>query len=265
MLSEEGRRTLLYHALTGNDSVLTPFTGTDGLSAYARTEAQRRKDQDFQTFARIVLASQERIERFHIELTELEEKRVALLARTEAELEEAQDRLRHIRDAAPEIDFPDGSRRKVFRDGDNVRDEAGATVRPGIIKAEAVSNDPLQWSEFSNTLNKEQALAARRDKLQQLGEKIKDAGQQADSGKMSDKDMDEFKDNLEKALAAEDPVQMTNASPARRDKTFQTHLSPTADFASTAVAAAAPAAKPDAADQPSVKRPSADVSTPAPQ
>lgn len=264
LFTESGRRHLLNLALSGNDSVMTPFVPPDGLRAGARAEAQRRRDDNFQMMARMALASQERIERFHVELAELEDRRLALLARTEAELREAQDRLRQLRDAAPEIELPDGTRRKVFRDGNDVRDEAGTLVRPEIINAEAVSNDPLHRKKYLSAKDVHSRLVERRDRLHQFGEQIKDAGQQADDGKMSGKDMDEFKADLEKALAAEEsPIAaMRAATPAARERTFGTAVTPTVDFT-----LAAPGNMPDTLPREpdnKIKPLSPDVSAPAP-
>lgn len=264
LFTEKGSRHLLNLALSGNDSVITPFAMRDGLSAQARAEAQRRRDEDFQTFARVVMASQERIERFHVELAELEDRRLALLARTEAELREAQDRLQQLRDAAPEVEFPDGTRRKVFRDGNDVRDETGALVSPEIIKAEAVSNDPNNWRENLQFGSVVRQAKDRIDRLDRAGDKIKTADQQAKDGKMSDKDMDEFKADLEKALTAEEKPIIADyaARPATRERTFDTTVTPTTDF-TLAAPGNVPGPLPREPDN-KIKPPSPDVSTPAP-
>jgi len=260
--SEEMKRKLLYYALTGNESIATPYTMAEG--GLTRAESQRRKDRDFEDFVRFAMASRERVERFQAELTKLEEKRVALLARTEAELRESQERLQQLRAAATEIDFPDGTRRKIFRDGAIVRDEGGAVVSPDIIKAEGVSNNPEQWSDFSKAKDYTDKLAERRDRLNQIGERLKEAGQQADDGKISDKDMDEFKADLEKALVAEErPIAARPAAaPVPRERTFGTAVTPTTDF-TLAAPGNMPGTQPREPDK-KVKPPSPDVSAPAP-
>jgi hypothetical protein len=149
----------------------------------------------------------------------------------------------------------------VFRDGDGVRDESGLAVSRDIIRAEAVSPDPAQWEKFSAAKDVQQQVEARRERLQELGEKMKNARVKANNGKLSDKEMDEFKGDLEKALAAESQPLAAGKTPAVRDKTFQTHVSPTTDFTATALGASPD--KADADSKPAITRPSADVSAPS--
>jgi hypothetical protein len=246
--SPELLRRLMFAAYSGNEFIRTAFTIPDGVGNGPKAQAAReKKEREDRMLAQMVMASQQRIERFRIEMKEVEDKRLELLARTEEDLRIAREKRQRLRDAAPEIDFPDGTRRKVFRDYDNVRDETGAPVDPGIIKAEQVSNNPHNWEEMVGADRMEMRLQARRDKLHLMGEEMKNAETRFGEGTMSDKEKKEFKEALKKALADEEQAmkQERITEPAARERTFRTGVQPTADFMLTA----APRA-PDAPDRP---------------
>lgn len=237
--SPELLRRLMYHAVTGNEFIITPFRLPEGAPNSPRAQAAReRKEQDRQAWMQAVMASQERIERFRTELKEFENKRLELLVRTKEELRVAKEKLQRHHDAAPEIEFPDGTRRKVFRDHDSVRDESGTPVDPAIIRAEAVSNNPEHWQENVSFRDGVGRLEARRDKFQKIGEAMEDAGRRADNGEMSDREMDRFKSDLDRVLADEEQAMNEDRArgPAAKERTFRTTLAPTPEFMAAAAA-----------------------------
>jgi hypothetical protein len=183
--SAEQWRQLYFHAVTGNDAVLTPYTMREDQIPGTKAEIERRqKEEDFRAFMRVaVAATQERIERFHVEMRELDERRVKLLERIDERIRLTEERLQRLRDAAPEIEFPDGMRRKVFRDFDRVRDETGAFVSPDIIRAEAVSDDPRNWRETTGTIQMLNRLREQRTRVNVIEARKDEALRKADNGK----------------------------------------------------------------------------------
>lgn len=263
LFSESGRRHLLNLALSGNDSVMTPFVPPDGLRAGARAEAQRQRDEDFQMLAKMALATPERIQQFRVEMGELEEIRVRLIERLDQRLRESREKLKRLHDEAPEITRPDGTRHKVFRDFDQVRDETGALVSPEVIKAEAVSKNPRNWQE---NINIDAAIShdlAQRERLERRGEKIKAGMKSAGDGDLTAQGADEITNETAKAIAEEERLfnQPQAAAPMPKERTLQTSVMPVPDFGHAASGAADTPARPP---EPDIKPQGPTASTPAP-
>lgn len=228
--SAEVRRRQLYHAVTGNESVFTAFAAANTQKLEVE---RRRKDENLQSLARMVLASREQIASFRSDLVKFDEQRIELLAKTEQELLEIRGKLKRIRDSAPEMTMPDGSRRKIFRDGDQVRDESGGVISTELVDARTVSSNRQNWNEFTDLVRRDSVVTARREDLLKLGDDISRADKLATDGKMSPEEMDKFRTETEKRLAAlEHPVAKAEGKlSVTGEKTFQTGISPTSQFA----------------------------------
>jgi hypothetical protein len=228
--SEEARRILAYLEATGSDVVATVHSRINGETPEQR---RAREDREFSASIGRVIATQERIEQFHIEIRELEKRRTDLLAKIDERLRIAEEKLQRLRDEAPTVEFPDGSRRKVFRDHDKVRDEFGGLVSPDIIKAEAVSKDTRNWEKNRTFAKDVESLSDIRRDLEKAGNDMKGDLERADKHELSNNDMDKrrrkFEDDLakaEKALGQYDAgVNVTN-----KERTFGTLLNPTLAF-----------------------------------
>lgn len=222
--SQEVMRKLLYLASTGSESVLNPFKTPDA----ANGAKARERDQAFERLVQLALGSPERVAQFHVELDALEERRIALLLRTEEELTEARGKLKRLHDEAPEITIENGTRRKVFRDFDRVRDETGAFVGRDVIKPESVSDNPRNWTESVVSDEMATQLMARRDRLIVAGEKFEQARERSADGKMSDQDMDKSRTEFGMLLDQEEQAIKVGreTGPVGRDRTLLTEITP---------------------------------------
>jgi hypothetical protein len=138
VMPEELQRRLLALALSGNESIMSAFTAMAdraGLTENGRAKREREIER-YQALTRMVMATQERISEFQKELDRLERASYEALVESEEKLREARKELERIRERAYEIPMPDGTRLKVYRDGDVVRDEADNIVSAEIIKVE---------------------------------------------------------------------------------------------------------------------------------
>lgn len=255
LFSESGRRNLLNLALSGNDAVLTPFVSLDGLSPNARAEAQRRRNEDFQTFARVVLASQERLQTFAVKLNRLDAATTAALIENEEKLRVAREELRRIREHAYELIRPDGTVTKAYRDGSVVRDDDGALV-PDVQGQDIPDRFPT-WAERKSAGQHVEALVESRIEILEFQEKLKRAERKLSSGGISEQELSDLEKELDNKMPAsarreydrlgqkealeEAPItlQSADASP-----TFETRARPTAPFADAAIGNA-PKEKPD--------------------
>lgn len=231
--SEEMRRLLYYYEQTGNDALILPHAA---VTAETVREKQRREDRDFSDYVEHVLASRERVELFHVEMTEIDEKRSELLDRVRAKLRETREELKRLRDAAPEVTLPDGRHVKVYRDFDDVRTEANELVDRTIIKAEAVSNDPWNFSKIQHSAGMEKRISEIETRVAASRENDRIALTKADKGEMSGKDIDKHTTGSRKAFAEEASEfdRLLRETPAFKEKTFHTSVEPTHAFRNAA-------------------------------
>ena len=229
--SEELKRHLAYLAAIGSGSVVSAFMRAVSPDAEARAEWA-----DQIAMMMMQMATEEQIRQFHERLDELEARRLRLLERIDEELERARTERQQLYDEAVEIVFPDGTVRKVFRDGDQVRDEDGNLVSPDIISAEEASNNPKQWSEKLAKDEFLETLEAQRERVDAgLGDQIQDSRAQADAGKYSAGDLNDKITEFENLLAAEERLfeaAPPDAGPARNltGSGFQTDIVPMRAF-----------------------------------
>lgn len=179
------------------------------ISAFTRVADRKAEEEEADWADQIVMmmiqaATEEQVRQFHERLDDLEARRLRLLERIDEELEQARAERQRLYDEAVEVVFPDGMVHRLFRDGDQVRDENGNLVDPEIARAEDVSNNPNQWSE--NVANDELVarLEEQRGRVDGLGDDMRDAGVRADAGRYSSGDLDDRLTEFDDLLAAEE-------------------------------------------------------------
>jgi hypothetical protein len=258
--ADEKLRKLMFIATSGSDVMLTPYAATT--NGQTIQEKQKRDDRAFYDAMVGAIASRERIEQFHVEIAELDKRRIDLLAKVDERLRLAEERLQRLRDEAPTIDFPDGSRRKVFRDHDKVRDEFGGIVSSDIIKAEGVSKDTRNWDKNVAFAKNVDALRNIRRDVENAGNEMKADLERSEKNELSDKEMDKrrlkFESDLAKAEKAVADYDIESTASVK-GRTFETPLNPTLAF-EKARAAEEPALS--APEQPIIKPLHAPASAP---
>jgi hypothetical protein len=122
---------LLFHATSGNEFMLTPFKLPEATGNGPRAQAAReKKEQDQRAWMQMVLASQERVDKFLRKLDLLEQASYEVLLENEEKLRKAREELERVRERAYEITMPDGRVVKAYRDGKYTR-QTLLRVRPG--------------------------------------------------------------------------------------------------------------------------------------
>jgi hypothetical protein len=275
--SPELLRRLLYHAVTGNEFIITPFRPPEGGNGPRAQAAREKKEREDRAWVQMVMASQERIARFQDSMKRWDIASEKALDEIREDLRKAKKEWQRMKDEAREITFPDGTRRRVFRDGENVRDEQGTLVSSDIAKAEDVSHDPRQWaitSAFGDEVKRLEVREARvlefqADRHERMRELERKSG-----GNITSKALDEVEAELEKIAPDEvrrhyEPGERYGMPDSRRSITaaeeytgsaLQSKVSPTFAFSSVAPGVA-PEPKPDQDFRP----PTPAVSTNAPK
>jgi hypothetical protein len=136
-------------ALSGNEAISNGITREAerlGLTPQSRARKEREQEQE-RRVAAAVQAMREETERVMKRLDHLDQASMAALLENEELQRAAREELQRIRESAYEITMPDGSVAKVYRDGDKVRDDAGALVSSDVVKADEVPPAFSTWAE----------------------------------------------------------------------------------------------------------------------
>jgi hypothetical protein len=222
--SEGLLRKLAYLAATGNEAVLLPFT----LSGGTKAEAERlRRERDFENFARMVLASRERVEEFTKKLELLDQASAEALVESEEKLRKAKDDLQRLRDRAYELTTPEGGAMKVYRDGSAVRDDGGAQVDPLLIKPEDIPEQCPKWEDRKAAGEHVTELEIRRDRILEYRNKIEHAEKRVKAGGISEKELNDMEAALDRNMP--DEVRLHYKPDERRAKPVERSLGSVAD------------------------------------
>jgi hypothetical protein len=196
--SEGLLRKLAYLAATGNEAVLLPFTLTGG----AKAEAERqRKEREFENFARMVLASRERVEEFTKKLELLDQASAEALVESEEKLRKAKDDLQRLRERAYELTTPDGGAMKVYRDGRMVRDDDGAQVDPLLIKPEDIPESAPTWGDIQDKEATLRDAERQRREISEYRERLEKTRKRLDEGAVSEAELDKLNKDAERMPA----------------------------------------------------------------
>lgn len=121
----------------GITGMFTEMADKAGLTEKGR--AQREKEYDrMEAVARAMMVSQERMAEFQRKLDAMHRESYEALIESEERLREARKELERIRERAYEVPLADGRKIKVYRDGDQVRDDDDNIVDESIIRAEDI-------------------------------------------------------------------------------------------------------------------------------
>jgi hypothetical protein len=243
--SQEVMRQLLYAAETGNENVLTPFSTPDGVGDGPKAQVKReRDDREFEQWMEFTLASQEKMEEFERKLDLLDQASAEALAENEAQLREAKEALKRIRDRAYTVDMPDGSRVKVYRDGAAVRNDDGALVSPQVLKPTDIPDTAPTWAERHAAGQLEEHLMSRNKAIRRYQTRLERDRTLVESGRMTKgqlhdmgADLDQMPDEVRTQydrLRSHDPAEPVKANTSEPDPTFRTSNRPTGPFSAAA-------------------------------
>jgi hypothetical protein len=138
--SQDMLRRLMAIALGGGEALHSLFSAmAENSGRTERGRAAREKEiERTATFMRTVMATQERVAEFQKKLDAMQRESYEALIKSEERVREARKELERIRERAYEVPLPDGSKLKVYRDGDQVRDDDDNLVDESIIRAEEI-------------------------------------------------------------------------------------------------------------------------------
>lgn len=208
---EELARRLMYHIMSGSSAILAAQLGAP---ATERREAEERKKQDERRFA---AASEEQRRKVQDEISRLDEASYGAFVKNEEQLKVARKRLEELRSEAREVAFPDGSWRKVYRDGEVVRDDDGAVVAAELARPEEVSARRSQWSERKAAGEAVDLLESEQKQLLDHREDIARVQERLDGGDSLEEDqaaMEALKRNM--PAAAQRELDRFSAEPESR-------------------------------------------------
>lgn len=191
-------RKLAYLAATGNEAVMLPFALTGG----AKVEAERRrKEREFQDFARRALASSERVEEFTKKLELLDQASAQALVESEEKLRKAKEDVQRLRDRAYELTTPDGGATKVYRDGGMVRDDNGTQVDPLLIKPDDIPESAPTWGEIQDKENIVRNAQRQHREISDYRERLEKGRKRLEKGAISEDELDELEKDVDRMPA----------------------------------------------------------------
>lgn len=169
-------------ALSGNEALHSQFSAmAESGGRTERGRAAREKERNVEA-ARAMQATQERIAAFQRKLNDIERASYEALMASEERLREAQKKLEDIRNRAYQIDMPDGTIAKVYRDGDKVRDDDGNEVPREIMKAEDMPERSPTWEAQSEARLRVQTEKEANQQIREYRERLAETQQAIDDG-----------------------------------------------------------------------------------
>jgi len=199
IVSQEMQLRLM--ALAASDSAAVVSSFTAAADAAGLTEKGRllraRNDERFLATMRQGMASQERIAEFRRELDRLERASYEAMIEADEKRRIARKELDEIRKRAFEIDMPDGRRVKVFRDGDQVREESGAVIDPSIIKPDDIPKSCPEWEPWKQAQTVADKSEAHYGQAASDYSRVQAAKEATAEGKMTDDELDQLKAEIE--------------------------------------------------------------------
>lgn len=188
-LTPAQQNILMTMALNG-DSIVSPFGGMldrEGLTPEARARKEREEAEQFRdSMARL---EEQRME-FRRELDRIDQACAEALRENEEQQREARKELQRIQDNAYQIDMPDGSVARVYRDGDKVRTEAGDEVSPSIVRAEDLGTKHSSWDDYKHGRERVDTLQSRHEEITHYREKLHETDDKFQSGDLSADEME---------------------------------------------------------------------------
>lgn len=188
--SEELKRRLMYLAISGSGAVHT------GLDSQRERIAAREKDDlgDDMLAVLVRQASEQDVRRLRERLALLDEASLAALLENEERMREAEEELQRIRERAFVHTRPDGSKVRVYRDGNAVRDEQGNLIE-GLSPSQLPSTTP-ELADVRKTFRRIEEIEEERRQINEFRERVGQAQERIDGGPISQPEFDEIEAGL---------------------------------------------------------------------
>lgn len=244
-----------------------------GLSPQGR---ERKEREERIKFATAMLASRQQVAEFQKYLDRLQEASARAVGETGEKARIASAELQRIRDAAFEAQFPDGTRRKVYRDGATVRDDAGGIVSSDVVRAADIPEGFSTWEQrkqgerSSREADREHIEAIEfHDRVVRTKERLRDGGLTADELQELQAGVGDMPASVhtqlqpDEAKGGPDARRAASVAKPKVDDTFATLVRPLRDF--TAVAPGVSRALPEQRPDQDINLPLPNASTPAPR
>jgi hypothetical protein len=202
--SQEMLRRLMAMALSGNEALHSVFSAmADRAGNTERGRVAREKENErIASFMRTAMASQERVAEFQKKLDELERASYEALIENERQLTEAQEELARIREQAYEITLRDGSKAKVYRDGDKVRDDAGNEVSEDVVKPGDISDRMPDWSRRRAAGERVDELTHERQRIIEYRDRLEETREQAADGELPEDRLNDLEAGVDEMPAS---------------------------------------------------------------
>jgi hypothetical protein len=228
-------------ALSGDSPVSNAFTDEAerlGLTSKGREKKEREADRRFQDIMQVL---RERAAEFRKELDLLEHATAEALHENEEQLRVAREDLKWVRDRAYEITMPDGTIAKVYRDGDRVRDDAGAFVTEA--RADEIPASASSWAQRKASGDTVARLQNERRDLLEYQERVSRTKETLASGETTPEEFDALKADIghmpasvqrrfQESVGGSTPIDRVRLD--ERPATFDSSARPTRDFAPAA-------------------------------
>ena len=196
----ELRRALNYLAQIGSGSVISAFTKA------ADPDGKDKAEWADGIAMMVQMAAEEEVRRLRERFDELERQLIEALQENEERLREAREELQEFEASVLTITVPDGTVRKVYRDGDRVRFEDGTFPDPALIDADQVSDNEQQWAQREAARDTVDDLERRGETLRDRLDRVQGAAERLDEGPISQDELEELR-----ALAADASAIVTEA------------------------------------------------------
>lgn len=240
-LSQSMQLRLQVLALSGDSPVSNAFTDEAerlGLTSKGREKKEREDQRRFQD---IMQALRERAAEFRKELDLLEHATAEALHENEGQLRVAREDLKRVRDRAYEITMPDGTIAKVYRDGDRVRDDAGAIVAE--TRADEIPASASGWAQRKACDDTVERLQNERRDLLEYQERVSRTKETLASGETTAEEFEALKADIgrmpasvqrrfQESVGGSQPIDRIRLD--ERPATFDSSARPTRDFAPAA-------------------------------
>lgn len=199
-LTQSMQLKLVTMALAGDSPVSNGITEMADRNSPSPKGRERKERDQAREFAERMRASQERMDKFQEKLNQLEQATAQALQENAEKLRESKKALDDVRARAYEITNPDGSTKRVYRDGDKVRDEAGAEVSSDVVQSDDLGDKFSNWSEFVKADLAHGDIKAEHDRIKAYQMEVGQARGRGNEGDLSDKELDDLEARMKKDM-----------------------------------------------------------------
>lgn len=223
--SQDMQLRLLSLAQSGNTAIHSVFSAAadaEGLTERGRQAIERRRER---TIDALRLATQEQMAAMQQRLDRLERASYEALIEADDKRRNARRDLDQLRERAFAITMPDGSTVRVYRDGEDVRQESGELVGHEAVRAEDIPDHAPTWQErqaqaraFEEAERRHREIVEYRERLDRARSEIGSGSVTAERAQELDADIEAMPDSIRERLDGVAPpeqrVEITQPSPA---------------------------------------------------